>query len=149
MFDWLFATFHLLALGIGFGAIVTRALALRPPLDPTSLRQALTADAWWGIAALLWIGTGLTRLIVGWEKPTAYYLSNPVFWAKMGVLGLVLVLEIGPMLALIRWRIALAKGRSPDLDGAARFAAISWFEAGLVVLMVFLATALARGHGAA
>jgi putative membrane protein len=145
---WLFAALHLIALGIGPGAIWARARALRGPLDLAGMKQTLEADSWWGIAALLWIGTGVTRVFGGFEKGTDYYLQNPLFLLKMGLLAAILVLEVAPMIALIRWRIALAKGRTPDTRGARHFGATSFLQAGLVLLMVGLAAAMARGYGA-
>jgi hypothetical protein len=68
---WLFAAVHLLGLGVGLGAV-------------------------WGIAAVLWIGTGLVRAFGGLEKGSAYYLHNHLFWTKMGLLGLILVLRAEP-----------------------------------------------------
>ena len=98
---WLFAALHLLALGIGLGAVWARARAFRSPLDAAGLRRVFYADAWWGIAALVWIATGLTRAFGGLEKGSAYYLHNHVFWTKMLLLGVILVLEVLPMLTLL------------------------------------------------
>jgi len=144
---WLLAAFHLLALGVGLGAVWARARALQAPLDVPGLRRVFYADTWWGIAALLWIGTGLGRAFGGFEKGSFYYLHNHLFWAKMGLLAAILVLELGPMLALIRWRAAVARGGVPDARAASRFARISVVQAILVVLMVLAATAMARGYG--
>ena len=144
---WAFAAVHLLALGVGLGAVWARARALRGPLDAAGLRRVFYADSWWGIAALLWIASGLVRAFGGLEKGSAYYLHNHLFWTKMALLGLILVLELGPMMALIRWRVALAHGRTPDTSAAGRFASIGAAQAGLVVLMVLAATAMARGYG--
>jgi len=144
---WLFAAVHLLALGIGLGAVWARGRALRHPLDAAGLRRVFAADSWWGIAALLWIGTGLVRAFGGLEKGSEYYLHNHLFWAKMALLGLILLLELGPMISLIRWRAAVAHGRTPDTRAAVRFARISAMQAVLVVLMVLAATAMARGYG--
>lgn len=44
MLRWLLAAFHLLAFGIGLGAIWSRANALKSVQEPASLRQALVAD---------------------------------------------------------------------------------------------------------
>jgi putative membrane protein len=145
---WLFAALHLLGLGIGLGAVWARARALQGPLDAAGLRRAFYADTWWGIAALLWIATGLVRAFGGLEKGSAYYLHNHVFWTKMILLGLILVLEIGPMLTLIRWRVLTGQGGRPDTRSAPRLATISYLEAVLVALMILAATALARGYGA-
>lgn len=88
---WLIATLHLLALGIGLGAVWARARGLQGELHETGLRGVFYADMWWGIAALLWLSTGLVRAFGGLEKGTVYYLHNHLFWAKMAMLGLILV----------------------------------------------------------
>ncbi len=54
---------------------------------------------------------------------------------------------VAPMIALIRWRVAVAGGSVPDTRAASRFARISFVQAVLVVLMVLAATAMARGFG--
>jgi len=144
---WLFAALHLLALGIGLGAVWARGRALRGELDAAGLRRVLSADTWWGIAALVWIATGLVRAFAGLEKGAAYYLHNHLFWTKMALLGLILVLEFGPMIAFIRWRLQVARGEQPDTSLATRFARISVLQAILVVAMVLAATAMARGYG--
>src|SRR5919206_2160505 len=94
------AWLHLLALGVGLGAVWARARSLRGPLDAAALRRAFVADAWWGVAAGLWLATGLWRLLAGTEKATGYYLTNHVFFAKMGMFVLVLLLEVWPMATL-------------------------------------------------
>jgi len=84
---WLLAAVHLLALGVGLGAVWARGRALQAPLDVPALRRVFYADTWWGIAAVLWIGTGLLRAFGGYEKGAFYYLHNHFFWAKMGLLA--------------------------------------------------------------
>lgn len=145
---WLFAAFHLLALGVGLGAVWARARALKGPLDTLGLRRVFYADNLWGLAAGLWIGTGLVRAFGGLEKGSMYYLHNHVFWTKMALLALILVLEVTPMLALIRWRALVRRGEPVDTRPAGRLASISYVQAGLVALMVLAATAMARGFGA-
>jgi putative membrane protein len=142
----LLAALHLLALAIGFGAIVARASALRDILDVRGVRRVLRADNWWGVAALLWLATGLARLLLGTEKPTAYYIASRLFWLKMGLFFVVLALEIAPMAALIGWRLALRRGVHPETKNAGRYALLSTLEALLVVVIVSMAVALARGY---
>jgi putative membrane protein len=144
---WFFAWLHLLGLGIGLGAVWARARAFGGPLDAGGLRRVVQADAWWGVAAVIWIATGLVRVIAGLEKGTDYYLGNHVFWGKMSLLLVVLLLEIGPAVTLARWRVQLARGAQPDTAPAARFARISYTQTVLVLLMVLAATAMARGIG--
>lgn len=144
---WMIAAIHLLGLGLGLGAIWSRSRALRNPSEPNNIQRALFADTLWGVAALLWITTGLARAFAGLEKGSAYYLTNNAFWMKMILLGLVLLLEVWPMVTLIRWRIQLARGEMINTQHASRFALISAVQTVLVVAMVFAATAMARGIG--
>ena len=144
---WFVAAAHLLGLGLGLGAIWSRSRALKDPSNPENIQRAIFADTLWGIAALLWISTGLARAFAGLEKGSAYYLSSNAFWVKMILLGLVLALEFWPMITLIRWRIRLGRGQAIDTRHARRFAQISAIQAVLVVAIVFAATAMARGIG--
>jgi putative membrane protein len=145
---WIAASLHLLALGIGLGAVWSRGKALRRPLEPGNLQRIFFADAVWGLAAVLWISTGLWRLLGGLEKGTGYYLQNHSFQLKMALLVAVLLLEIRPMVTLIRWRSLVSRGTTPEVGGASALARISYLQAALIVLMVFAATAMARGVGA-
>ena len=144
---WLLAALHLLALAIGFAAIWTRARALGRVAGGGALGRVFTADAVWGLAAVLWIGTGLLRAFGGHEKGTAYYLQNHAFWTKMALLAVVLLLELWPMATLIRWRLALRRGGAVDPDAAPWLARISYLQAALVLAMVVAASAMARGIG--
>jgi putative membrane protein len=103
---------------------------------------------WWGVAAFVWISTGVWRLLAGTEKPTAYYLQNHLFLGKMALLVIILMLEIWPIVTLIRWRRLAAAGELPDTRTAPALARISFAQTALVVCMVFLAVAMARGYGA-
>jgi len=146
---WLLAALHLVALAVGFAAIWTRARALRGPLDDAAYRRVFAADGAWGFAALLWIVTGLFRAFGGYEKGAAYYLQNHLFWGKMTLLALVLLLELWPMVTLVRWRIAARRGQPIDASAAPWLARISVAQATLVLGMVLAASAMARGLGAA
>ncbi len=148
MLRWLLAAVHLLGLGVGLGSVWARARLLGgAPLDAVTLRRALTADVWWGIAAMLWIGSGLWRLFAATEKTTAYYLGNHVFWTKMALLAGILLLEVRPIVVLSAWRRRVARNETPDLRAAAGIARTSYIQVVLVILMVLTATAMARGMG--
>lgn len=142
------ASLHLLALGIGLGAVWVRGRSLSSRLDVGGLRTVFVADTWWGVAAFMWIGTGVWRLLAGLEKDTGYYFQNHLFLTKMALLVLILVLEVWPMITLIKWRRRVTAGEQPVTKTARALARISFAQAGLVVLMVFLAAAMARGYGA-
>ena len=147
MLRWLLAAIHLLGFGIGLGSIWGRALALRAPLDAVGIRRVLAADNWWGVSAILLIGTGLVRAFGGFEKGALYYTHNHYFWTKMGMLVSILLLEIMPMITFIKWRVRLARNETIDATKAAAFATTSFIQAMLIVLMLLAATAMARGYG--
>ena len=144
---WLLAFVHLLALPIGLSAVGARSRALKAAARGESLKPVFVADTWWGIAALIWISTGLVRYLGGTEKPTDYYNNNWIFIAKMGMLALILLLELWPMITLVRWRINAKKQVSFDTTPARAMATISDIQAILVFLMIAAAAAMARGIG--
>jgi putative membrane protein len=143
---------HVLALAIGFGAVFARGRRLRDlrrtPEDPGVLSRLLQADALWGLAALLWIGTGFLRVFGGSEKQPGFYLRNGFFWIKMALFLLVFVLEIRPMVTFARWRKARNRNASPvSASGASlsRLIAVNDAETVIVVVIPFAAALMARG----
>ncbi len=135
-------------MGVGLGAVYARARGLRKPLDTDAVRRGLAADSWWGLAGFLWISTGLARLFMGTEKATSYYLHNHLFLGKMGLLAVLLVLEVIAVITLVKWRKRASTGAVPDTSHARRLALISDVQLLLVLMMVALAAAMARGLGA-
>jgi putative membrane protein len=138
---------HLLALAIGLPAVYLRGRALKGPFDADGFRRLFTADTVWGIAAGLWLATGLLRAFGGLEKGSAFYFSSRLFWLKMALFGLIVLLEIAPMLAFIRWRVQLKRGQTPDTSRARAFFLVNHVQLALVVVMVFVAAFMARGLG--
>jgi len=138
---------HVLALGIGLPAIFLRGRALKGALDREGLRRVLLADTAWGIAAVLWLITGLLRAFAGLEKGTAFYLHSWLFLVKMALFVTIVLLELRPMLTLGRWRSTLRAGGTPDISAAPTLFRLSHAELALVVVMVFVASFMARGFG--
>lgn len=138
---------HLLALAIGLPSVFVRGRALKGRLDREGLRRVFAADTVWGIAAALWLATGLLRAFAGLEKGTAFYLGSWLFLAKLGLFVLIVALEIRPMVTLIRWRAAMRGGGTPDTSAARSLYRLNHVELALVVVMVFVASFMARGYG--
>jgi putative membrane protein len=138
---------HVLALALGLPSVYFRGRALRGRLDADGLKRLFLADSVWGLAAGLWLVTGLLRAFGGLEKGTEFYLASTLFWTKMGLFALILGLEIWPMTTFIRWRIALGRGGRPDTSAARGLYLVNHVEIALVVLMVFVAAFMARGFG--
>jgi putative membrane protein len=63
----------------------------------------------------------------------------------MTLFVLILLLEVAPMITLIKWRVALARGTAIEAGRAKLFARISHVEGMLMLLMVMAATGMARG----
>ncbi len=146
--SWILAIVHLLPFSVGLSAVWARGRALRETAGPQSLSRVFFADNVWGLAAIVWMVSGLLRAFGGFEKGADYYLSNGLFWLKMGALILILALEIWPMITLIRWRIQLRRGQQPDARPAAALARISYVQVALTLLMAIAAAGMARGLGA-
>ena len=145
----LLAWSHLLALAIGVGGVWSRARALRSYVrdadDTRALRRAYAGDAWWGVAAALWLTTGVWRLFGHTEKSTSYYVGNQVFRLKITLFVCVVLLELWPMLTLIKWR---GRKAEPNARDAHRMEIISYVECAIVIAIVLAAVSMARGFGA-
>jgi len=138
---------HVLALALGLSSVYLRGRALKGRLDRDGLPRLFAADNVWGIAAALWILTGLLRAFGGLEKGSQFYLQSPLFWIKMALFVTIIILEIRPMITFIRWRRALGRGEVPDTSGARALYLVNHIEMALVVVIVFVASFMARGFG--
>lgn len=143
---WSLAAIHLLAFALGFWAVLTRGTAFsRLAAGSGEARRVLMADNLWGISAVILLVSGGMRAFGGYEKGTDYYLHQPLFHLKMTLFVLILLLEVAPMITLIKWRVARSRGAAIDTGRAKLFARISHVEGLLVLLMVVAATGMARG----
>jgi putative membrane protein len=138
---------HLLALAIGLPAVFLRGRALRGRLDREGLRRLFAADNLWGVAAVLWVATGLLRAFAGLEKGSQFYLASSLFWTKITLFVAIVVLEIWPMVTFIRWRRAAGRGQTPDTSRARALYLVNHIEMALVVVIVFVAAFMSRGFG--
>ena len=146
----LLSALHLLALGIGLGAVVVRGGCLRDlrrsSQNDAAVRRLLRADSLWGLAALLWVATGLIRVFGRLEKTPDFYLRNGFFWVKMALFALVLLLELRPMLTFIRWRKLRSGGTTPAAGaGLAPLIALNDAEVAIIVLIPLVAALMTRG----
>ena len=139
------SSLHVLALALGLPAVFLRGRALRGPLDDVGLRRLFVADTIWGVAAALWLATGLLRAFAGLEKGSAFYSSSTLFWTKMTLFVLVVLLEIRPMLTFIRWRAVVRRGHTPDTSHARALYVVNHVQMALIVVIVFVASFMARG----
>lgn len=148
LFKWLLAAVHLLAFGFALAAVLARGRALRRLRqdDARSFRDVFVVDNIWGISAGLLLITGAFRAFGGIEKGSYYYLHQPLFHLKILAFILIVAIEVVPMFALIKWRIAFKNQQPIDTSRSRRFARISHAEAALMVIIVIAATGMARGN---
>ncbi|MGV3622935.1 MAG: DUF2214 family protein [Archangium sp.] len=139
----LLSALHVLALAIGLPGVFLRGKALREG----AVAKVLAADSAWGVAALLWLVTGLVRAFGGFEKGTPFYLANPMFHLKLTLFVGIVLLEIFPMVTFIKWRIALAKKQPVDLSKVKVLTRLNDVELVLTIALPFVAALMARGIG--
>jgi len=135
---------HVLTLALGAGAIFARGRALSRPLNDDGWKGLLAADNAWGIAALLWIATGLLRVFYGGKEP-GFYWRNGFFWVKLALFALIFALELAPMTTFIRVRVARGKGTALPRFPLEAYRRINAAELALVVAIVVVAAFMARG----
>lgn len=97
-----FAWLHLLAAGLGFGLLLSEYWLCRRPLDRLQAKLLGLVDLGYQLSLIGSFGTGLARLLdLG---PLAdQFLSNRLFWLKIGLFALVAVVAIAPSLQILRW----------------------------------------------
>ena len=136
---WLHFVF-ILALTV---AIFGQHLVLRPTLPRREVQRLAALDLLYALAVIGVLATGLLQwLVVG--KTAAFYSSNPVFHAKLGLFGLIGIVSIYPTIFFARNK----KGEPSDSLDVPR--AVFWsvrLELLFLLAMPLLATLMARGIG--
>lgn len=144
--QWGLAAVHLFAFALALWAVLTRGKAFSQLSAGTGeVKRVLLADNLWGLSALTLLITGAMRAFGGYEKGSDYYLHQPLFHLKMTLFVLILLIELAPMITLIKWRIASSRGAALNTKRAKLYARISHVEALLLILMMVAATGMARG----
>ena len=140
----LLSAIHVLALAVGLGSLGMRGFALAGRLDEPTWDQLLGADTAWGVAAGLWIASGLARVFRGGKTP-GFYWHNGLFWTKLGLFALVFAIELRPMITFIRVRAARRNRAAVPAFSVDGYRTINSVEIALVVAIVFVAAFMARG----
>jgi putative membrane protein len=143
------AAHHLLVLLIA-GLLATELVMVLRGLSGAAIVILSRIDLGFGVSAGLLLVVGFLRVFLG-AKPEAYYLENPVFWAKIGTFVIVGFLSIVPTIRFIRWVQPARADRSfqpppEELRTVKRFILL---EGGIFLLIPVLAAAMARGYGLA
>src|SRR5262245_3815426 len=128
----LLSAVHLLALSLGLGAVYVRGRALAGRLDESGWQRLLAADNAWGLAAALWIASGLGRVFYVGKEP-AFYWHNGLFWLKVALFGLVFALELRPMITFMRVRSSRRQGAAIPGFSVSTYRALNTIELALVI----------------
>lgn len=148
MSDALLAYLHFATI---FGLASLLAVELSMLVQPGTgqqLRRFRTLDGFYGMFAVLVLASGIARVVWG-AKGSDFYLSNPVFHAKVGLFVLVGLLSIYPTIQFLKWSRAASgdTGYAPASAIKGRVRALILLQLALLAAMPLLAAVMARGIG--
>lgn len=142
------ATLHHIFAFTVTACLVFEFISFRKGLTVEEARRIQRVDLWYGISAGLVITVGLLRVFF-FEKGSAYYFHNYVFWTKMALFTIIGLLSIYPTMRFIKWNSALAENRMPEIpnDEFKRIRLLLHLELIGIALILFAAPMMARGIG--
>jgi putative membrane protein len=145
----LMATLHHIAAFAVAATLVYEFVAFRRNLTVEEARRILKVDTAYGISASLLVVVGLLRVFF-FEKGSAFYLNNHMYWTKMGLFILVGLLSIYPTVRFLKWRTPLNENRAPEIsdDEFKKIRRLLHLELGGIGLILVVAPMMARGIGA-
>ncbi len=101
--DAMLSTAHFLAVFLLIASMAIEFSLLRGPLTtPEGIRRLVMADRGYGMAAVLVIAAGVSRVYFG-AKDESYYFQLHSFWTKMGVFVLIGLISIWPTVRILAW----------------------------------------------
>lgn len=140
------AALHLVAILMLVVFISSQAALCRVEwLNAAVVERLARLDVIYGIAALLVAASGAARVIWG-IKGASWYLSQPMFHAKVTLFVIVALVSIWPTLSFRRWRRTLhATGALPDGLQIAKVRRQIMVQAHALPLLAVFAVFWARG----
>jgi putative membrane protein len=144
----LMATLHHLCAFAVTATLVYEFVAFRRNLTVEEARRILKVDTAYGISAGLLVVVGLLRVFF-FEKGSAFYLNNHMYWTKMGLFILVGLLSIYPTVRFLKWRTPLQENRAPEIpeDEFRKIRRLLHLELVGIGLILVVAPMMARGIG--
>ena len=135
---------HFLSILTIAATVLSEYLLLKPVMTRKEIGRLSKIDAFYGLAALLLLGAGLTLWFGGISKPTFYYSKNWIFHLKVGLFAVVGILSIYPTVFFIKQR------KGDAAESIAIPSKLIWMirlELILLLIIPLLATLMARGIG--
>jgi putative membrane protein len=143
-----FAWLHFLAIGVAAGLLLAEYWLCRRSPDRTQARILGTVDLGYQFALIVSLATGLARAIY-YGQDIAYYLANRLFWLKISIFLVIVIVAIGPTLQYIRWNreARSAPSFAPLTREFERVRASIALGLGLWLILPLIAILVARGYG--
>ena len=144
----LFAWVHLLAAGIGAGLLLTEYWLCRRMPDRTQAQLLGTVDLGYQLALIASLATGLARALY-YGQAADYYLGNRLFWLKIAIFLVIILVAIAPTLQYIRWNreARTAPTFAPLTRDLERVRASISLGRGLWLVLPLIGILVARGYG--
>ncbi|MBL0270499.1 MAG: DUF2214 family protein [Chitinophagaceae bacterium] len=135
---------HFLSILTIAATVLGEYLLLKPVMTRKEIGRLSKIDAFYGLAAIVLLGAGLTLWFGGISKPTFYYSKNWIFHLKVGLFALVGILSIYPTVFFIKQR----KGDAAEtISIPSKLIWMIRLELILLLIIPLLATLMARGIG--
>jgi putative membrane protein len=146
--DAMLSTAHFAAVFLLIGVLGAEFAALRAPLNADGIKRIASIDRLYGIAAVLVIVAGLSRVYFG-LKDESFYWGQHAFWTKMGAFVLVGIISIWPTMRFIAWARAskAIDSFTPPPEEVKGVRRLLMFEGVLILVIVIDAALMARGLG--
>jgi putative membrane protein len=148
MADLTLAVLHFILIIALVGILGAEAGLVHEGMDGRQADRVAVIDRSYGAVAGLLLVVGFLRVFYG-AKGAAFYLQNPVFWAKMAAFALIAALSILPTVKFIAWQRRARK--EPDFRPAAADVSsvlrLIVVQAVVLAAIPLLAGAMARGYG--
>ena len=143
-----FAWLHFLAIGVGAGLLLAEHWLCRRMPDRTQAGLLGQVDLAYQLALIASLATGLARAIY-FGQDADFYLSNRLFWLKIAIFGLIVVVAVAPTLQYIRWNreARSAPTFAPLTRDLERVRGSIAFGLGLWLILPLIGVLVARGYG--
>jgi len=142
-----FAWLHLLAIGVGAGMLLAEYWLCRRMPDRIQVRLLGQVDMGYQLALIGSLATGLARALY-YGQDVQYYLANRLFWLKIAIFFMIVVVAIAPTLQYIRWNreARTAPTFTPLERDVERARASIALGLGLWLILPLIAILVARGY---
>lgn len=148
MVDLTLSVLHFVLIFVLVGVLGAEAGLVHERMDGMQANRVAVLDRSYGAAAGLLLVVGFLRVFYG-AKGAAFYLQNPVFWAKIAALALIAALSILPTVKFIAWQRRARKepGFRPVAADVRSVRRLIMAQAAVLAAIPLLASVMARGYG--